>query len=279
MGWKKVTFIFTIVAIIIAAIIVLILHFTGNLSKIKYNTEGGQLNKPPRLFLPLYIYPSNVIAYERAGKAMLDLDGNMDIIINPTNGEDSKKQPNSDWVRGLDALKSAAGSYWSESNIYGYVYTLYGKRDISAVKADIKGYITNGWNKWMSGGIFIDEVPTTNDKLAYYQELVNYTKSLNPKLKVILNPGQTTTSEYESMADSIMSYETSSNLLATYKPSSLQLNGSNKNKFIAIILPVEKDPAVLLGTLSNFKFGRLYITKTFTSLPVYFDELVNKLKK
>ena len=145
--------------------------------------------KTTRLFLPLFIYPS--ADYRLVGAAMKTLQGRLDVIVNPNNGTDALRAPNTDFVAGLDSMKVAAADQWH--TLHGYVATGYGKRDINQVKAEITGYLT-GWNRWV-GHIFLDEVGEFQDagrtisNTAYYREICAFIRGLSSAARIILNPG------------------------------------------------------------------------------------------
>jgi hypothetical protein len=133
-----------------------------------------------RIMIPLYSYPSwyspaNYIWDDVAAAAHAVP---VTAIINPNNGPDGGP-PNSDYVVGLNELRT------NGVTILGYVYTSYGSRDTNTVKADIDLYD----QYYNLHGIFLDEVASGTNQLAYYGQLYDYIKT-KPKLRVVVtNPG------------------------------------------------------------------------------------------
>ena len=65
------------------------------------------------------------------------------------------------------------------------MYTTYGTRPSSEVKADIQSYL-----KWYKvNGFFFDEVAADSSHVTYYKDLASYVRSKNSKYLVVLNPG------------------------------------------------------------------------------------------
>lgn len=160
-------------------------------------------NSYNRIMMPLYVYPDSLgggTTYADAGAAMLALDGRVDVVINPNNGQDAVNPPNSDWVRDLGLMETAAGASWSTDNVFGYVASGFGfgvdgegettfedlrTARLARLTDEINGYVDNNWG--VTGGIFVDEVSNNPLHLEYYQDIVTAIKSRG--LKVVLNPG------------------------------------------------------------------------------------------
>ncbi|MBT3408285.1 hypothetical protein HOK68_01170 [Candidatus Woesearchaeota archaeon] len=127
--------------------------------------------------VPVYFYPS----------ALWDNLTNIEIlIINPNSGPGTS--PDANYVTKVQEH--------SDKELYGYIFTSYGARDIDVVKANISLYndfynITN---------IFLDEVPSGWD--TYYQNLSDYINGT-----IILNPGVYPDEEYMNVSDIILSFE------------------------------------------------------------------------
>ena len=65
----------------------------------------------------------------------------------------------------------------------GYVYTLYGKRPLSEVKAEIEKYF-----QWYDvNGIFLDE--TSENDESYYHDIADFVRGIEKSNLVVLNPG------------------------------------------------------------------------------------------
>ena len=100
----------------------------------------------------------------------------------------------------------------------GYVYTSYGARALSAVKADIQAYL-----KWYKvNGFFFDEVAANSANVTYYSNLTSYVKSLNPAYLVVLNPGTVpSVKNYLDFADVTVVNEDSITTSSTFKVSAV----------------------------------------------------------
>lgn len=143
-----------------------------------------------RMLIPLYAYPSSATWAKVAGA---NLYNNIDVIINPNNGVGTSKDTS--FTNGVIQLR--AGNL----GIYGYVYTSWGGRSLSTVKAEI-----DNWQLWYGvDGIFLDEADNTKNKLPYYTDLWNYITAKG--MKVILNPGAGTIEDYVSVATTNIIYE------------------------------------------------------------------------
>lgn len=150
-----------------------------------------------KILIPLYSYPNWYdTSYEWK---KIPPSSDTYAIINPQNGPSTKMSEN--YKRGIEDLNK------NKINVIGYVYTGYGKRPLTSVKADINVYSTKF--KGLKG-IFFDETSTDPKKIAYYRNLANYAKSKGLSF-VVLNPGITTDKTYvnSGIADLIVSYEES----------------------------------------------------------------------
>ncbi|MHB2036853.1 MAG: spherulation-specific family 4 protein [Nitrososphaerales archaeon] len=95
----------------------------------------------------------------------------------------------------------------SGAKVLGYVYTNYA--DGSIPVSEVEQWI-NDWYTWYHiNGIFFDEVQSicTNQSIAYYTALYNYTKSEPGSDIVVLNPGNTTGECYASISDILVTFE------------------------------------------------------------------------
>jgi hypothetical protein len=69
--------------------------------------------------------------------------------------------------------------------VLGYVFTLYGSRDINDVKADIDSW----YSFYNIDGIFLDEQAIDPGYEDHYLEIRNYIKAKRPAALVVGNPG------------------------------------------------------------------------------------------
>lgn len=133
-----------------------------------------------RILLPLYAHPawwdSGLYVWDDVAAA--NSRAPITAIINPNNGPDGGP-PDEDYTRGLSDLRAGGVT------ILGYVYTSYALRDATAVKADIDLYAT----AFDVDGIFLDEVSTSTNDLAYYADLHTYIHAKTNLHQVVTNPG------------------------------------------------------------------------------------------
>jgi hypothetical protein len=132
---------------------------------------------PMQTLVPLYIYPSRTGLASWRTVANLNKIAQVTAIINPASGPGGP--PNPDYLTGMSLLRT------SGVRLAGYVHTNYGNRSLNLVKADLATY----HQYFNLSAFFIDTVNNTTSTLAYYTELYNYIKGLNPTYQVILNPG------------------------------------------------------------------------------------------
>lgn len=148
---------------------------------------GGAAGADVRVLLPLYAYPTwwDAASYVWDDVAAAGSRAPITAIINPNNGPDGGP-PNADFVIGMNALRAGG------VGMIGYVHTSYGARSAAEVKADIDLYSAY----YGVGGIFLDEVSTATNKLAYYADLYAYIKGRTNLPLVVTNPGTKTPEVY-----------------------------------------------------------------------------------
>ncbi len=159
--------------------------------------SSTQSTIPARMLFPLYIAPgANGANWNPVIAA--NTYGNIDVILNPSNGPGSVKQTN--YVNGIARLKAA------NVGIYGYVHSTYGDRSIVDVKADV-----DKWVNWYAPitGIFVDEAEyrAGQGDEGYYAELYAYIKERG--MLAINNPGTGTNETYLNLADTTCIFESS----------------------------------------------------------------------
>jgi Ca2+-binding RTX toxin-like protein len=159
---------------------------------------------PLNILVPAYFYPAGNNYWDDLNN--LAITGNsVTAIFNPNNGP--KTTVDSNYTTAINNLLNAGG------NAIGYVFSSYGNRDIAAVKADITTYISQYPSV---SGFFIDEMSTQENKLAYYQELHDYIKSIKSTFTIVANPGTNTLESYAATADILITFEGSNNNYQTY---------------------------------------------------------------
>jgi hypothetical protein len=216
------------------------------------------------IVVPAYFYPTgthwvNMVNTLKTGDIA---------IYNPYNGPGSSKDVN--YTNGINAA-TAKGIM-----MMGYVYTGYGGRSASSVKADIDTF----YNWYGTTNIFFDEVDNTTAKLSYYQDLYNYVKSRGGK--VMINPGTMTIEDYVNVADYLMIVETD---YGKYSSGSFSISSwVNKypaNRFIHLIYATNSSYLANAINLSKQRnAGYIYVTddvldNPWDTLPPYWSTEVN----
>lgn len=145
-----------------------------------------------KIMVPAYFYPSttsgvctdaNFIELASQGSCVI-------AIVNPANGPGTSL--NSDYDICLDSISTAG------NQVFGYVYSGYGSRSMSAIETDIDRW-QNYYGDYLSG-IFVDETVTfwqidsTNE--AFYDDIFDYIKSTNAAWEIIINPGTVSPSQF-----------------------------------------------------------------------------------
>jgi hypothetical protein len=148
--------------------------------------------EPLKMLVPLYVYPGN--AWDQVVSAASQIG--IIAIINPNSGPLSTG-PDSSYVNYMNKLNSAGVVQ------VGYVYTSYGERSLSAVKADIDTYVSR---YPFIRGIFFDEAANGAEKVPYYAELYNYVMSKGLSHS-ILNPGVVPAQGYLDISTNIVIFE------------------------------------------------------------------------
>ena len=226
------------------------------------------LPKSTGIIIPLYADPGGewekVIYAKKTHPSVPVL-----VIINPNNGP--MPCPNQDYVKGITDLKSA-GIF-----TLGYVSTNYTARNHSDIITDV-----DNWKNCYPNidGIFFDEMSNMLGKENYYANLTSYAKSLGFTFTVG-NPGIDTLSSYVGTVDNLVIYED------VGLPSFLSLEKwcpkFNKSNISIISYGVNDIHDSTIERISQ-KVGYLFITNgtlpnPFTSLPPYFDKIVEELDK
>ena len=168
------------------------------------------------VLVPAYFYPtgagatawSALTAGVRANPSV-----KVTAILNPSNGVFS--QADSAIVAASTAYTNAGGA------LLGYVYTRYGagERSLAAIKANIDTYLAT-YGRGLISGIFLDEMASTSDKLAFYQELYAYIKAKDASLRVVGNPGMVPVAGYAAVADTLVTFEGKGSTYQSYDPRS-----------------------------------------------------------
>ncbi len=189
---------------------------------------------PTNILVPAYFYPAGNTYW--SDLASLASAGNtVTAIMNVSNGPSTSA--NSDYTLAVNNLVTAGG------NVVGYVFSSYGARDIALVKADIDTYIAQYPSV---SGFFIDEMSNLPANVAYYQDLHDYIKGLNPSYSVIGNPGVNTIEAYAATADVLVTFEGSSASYANYVPNSW-MAGFSASHFSHLVYGVTSNADALIA--------------------------------
>ena len=135
-----------------------------------------------------YFYPTDLWSTTPSPWATLNAHKTSEqiVIINPASGPGTASNP--DYVNALTNAKAAG------YKVLGYVSTNYGNRPYADANDDVLKYKT--WYPTIDG-IFLDEVPTTAAKVAYYQNRVTNINGKFGATIIVLNQGtQDPTDQY-----------------------------------------------------------------------------------
>lgn len=171
---------------------------------------------PLEVLVPAYFYPSGAGAAAwtalTAGTAA-NPAVKVTAILNPSDGVFTQ----------VEAPILAAATQFSAAGgrLLGYVYTSYGDRSVAAIKANIDAYFSL-YGRGLIGGIFLDEMAATPNKLSVYQELYQYIKAKDPNLRVVGNPGMVPAAGYGAVADVLTVFEGKGSTFQTYDPRTVE---------------------------------------------------------
>src|SRR5579863_9893894 len=108
-------------------------------------------------------------------------------VFNPNSGPlPGLADPN--YVNALTNLEAAGGS------VVAYIHTSYGGQPLATVEGEVNLYISQYGP--LVNGFFVDEMANDAGHVAYYHDLYQFIKGLNPSYQVIGNPGAATLPAY-----------------------------------------------------------------------------------
>jgi hypothetical protein len=154
--------------------------------------------------------------------------------------------------------------------IMGYSATYYAKRSVAAVEADVRDY--KAW--YGVTDVFLDQVSSGAQEVAYYRELTDYVHRLSHGSTVMLNPGTYPNRAYMSVGDIVLVYEDSyTNLLALQAPRWIRDYPPDKFAFVIYATP-RSDLASAIRLSRKWRAGYVYVTNgtqpdPYSSLPGY----------
>ena len=140
---------------------------------------------PLRLLVPAYFYPSRAgkIAWDRLLAAGAKVP--VVAVANPDSGPGKKADPIY-----RDLIRQAAQA---KTTIAGYATLSYGRRPVSAVRADV--------DSWLFfypevGGMFLDEQPAGPEGVGFAADGLGYAREKFPAGVVVSNPGMVCERDY-----------------------------------------------------------------------------------
>lgn len=238
-------------AVLLSAYIVMIYHF----SRKPYTPSTTNPASDNYLLVPMYIYPT--VANMKYYYMVHESAQPMKVIINPNNGEDALTLPNSDWKKALEVIK--------DKETLGYIYTLYGDRDLSILMSNVDGYIDNGWGV---SGFFFDETLATDNKVDYYAQIAEYVQSKG--MSVVFNPGTESAESMRELCDISVEFEGNANTF-----DSMSFAAQNREGVACIVHgALEFDPHLFNNMKAAFQGVYMIETDAYNYLPAYWDDLV-----
>jgi Spherulation-specific family 4 len=143
-----------------------------------FSATGVMTAAPLGITVPAYFYPGSLWEQlnEAAGQVPLTA------IMNPASGPQASAVDIINYNNAVRSLQAAGG------RVLGYVFTKYGTRDISTIKAEVDLYETQ---YTPLNGFFLDEmtgVPSAAE-ITYYREIYAYIKAKSANYQVTANPG------------------------------------------------------------------------------------------
>jgi len=213
--------------------------------------------------VPLYVYPGAAwdTVIEGANYAQTVA------IINPQSGP--KNPVPSAYVTYMQKMTT------NNVDMIGYVYTSYGLRSMSQVKADIDTYVSL---YPLVKGIFLDEGAADASLLPFYQELYTYIMSQPGYEYVVINPGIIPDIGYLAVSTQIVSFENYGSVAGSVSAPSWG-SCSNKNHFVAMAHTTTSDNMqnVVNQLYEQNYFGYIYVTDgvggccTYNALCSYYN--------
>jgi hypothetical protein len=207
-----------------------------------------------KMAIPSYFYPGAYWTQLINGAPTVGL-----AIINPASGPGKKADSNY-----LNTVRQAQAR---GITVLGYVYTKYGSRRASAVRADIDKYYS--W--YRVDGIFFDEASTDCAKLSYYQGLYNYVKAKGGQAKVVLNPGINTGECYVNASDILVNFEDNFAAYTTWSPSGWEYNYPAERFWHLVLGASKADMTQAIAWSKQRHAGWVYVTND--NLPNPWDTL------
>ncbi len=138
-----------------------------------------------KVLVPAYFNPLRSPGdWNRIALKAAEMPDRIFAIVNPENGPGPGVDAG--YTAAIDNLRSSGG------RVLGYVYTLYGSRNIDDIKADIHSW----YSFYDIDGIFLDEQAINPGYEDHYLEIRNSIKAKSPAALVVGNPGITPSETY-----------------------------------------------------------------------------------
>jgi hypothetical protein len=223
------------------------------------------------LLVPAYFYPSSQRRADWTRLAEAARSVPLEVILNPASGPGPRRDPN--YVAVLEPLRR------SGARILGYVDSDYGRRPLAAVEQDLRTYR----RFYEIDGVFIDQMANTVDAVDYYRAIRRLIRAIDPRLKVVGNPGTSTLPEYLDTADTLVTFEGGARTFAGYTPrAALSWTADHPaSRFGAIVYDVRtpSDGRDALSRAIRSGAGSIYITdqnmpNPYLGLPPYWADQI-----
>ena len=147
--------------------------------------------------VPAYFYPlkEGRAGWDQLAKAAESIPTR--VILNPSSGPG--RQVDLNYVAVVQKVRDAG------CQVFGYVHTSYGARDLALVKSDVEAYLA----LYRVDGFFVDEMSTHPLRVPYYAELYDFIKARDQGFAVVGNPGTGTDESYlqRGTADTFVLFE------------------------------------------------------------------------
>lgn len=162
--------------------------------------------------LPLYIWPSKNAWTPFYNTISTNPHTTFNIIINPNSGPGAFP-PDPSYITSIATLNN-----YTNTNLYGYIHTLYASRSLASLESDISTYAH--WQNYTSAnlslsGIFVDEAPWSTENLTYMADLSQLIHTTLPLPKtspynnpqIWTNPGCAIDPAFYEHADMVNAFE------------------------------------------------------------------------
>lgn len=217
------------------------------------------------LLVPAYFYPADEGATYWQALTTAAPEVGITAILNPDNGPGAALD--SDYASAVGALQAAGG------RVIGYVYTGYGARSESVVRADIDTF----YALYGVDGIFLDEVSNLDGDLAYYQSLHAYIKGGFDRNFIVANPGTQTPEAWLATADVLVTFESPAPEYAGYVADPWTA-AHEATRFAHLVYDVADADAMraVIDTALAHNVGHVYVTddrgdNPWDTLPTYWS--------